>query len=127
MGAKAPNELIEVIADCTWGLVWDGISIHTCSGLLGTYLRFNNSHKCGLYLAAGLPVIVWEESGMASFINRNKIGICVSSLQEAAETINGMDKETYKMYRLNAQSIRQQISEGKFFLEALDKAEKIII
>ena len=125
MGKKAPDELIENISQCTWGLVWDGISINTCCGLLGTYLRFNNSHKCGLYLAARVPVIVWEESGMASFVNKYKVGICVSSLHDAADIINCMDQKVYNIYKKNAQSIGQLISEGKFFLEALEKAEKI--
>lgn len=127
MGEESPNELIKYIAGCSWGLVWDGDSIYTCNGLLGTYLRFNNSHKCGLYLSAGIPVIVWQESGMASFVNNHKVGICVSSLQAAAELINHMDKESYSSYRKNAQSIAKEIKNGKFFLNALDKAEKLKI
>jgi hypothetical protein len=36
-----------------------------------------------------------------------------------------MDQKVYNIYKKNAQSIGQLISEGKFFLEALEKAEKI--
>lgn len=125
MGEETPDELIKYIAECSWGLVWDGDSIDTCNGLLGTYLRFNNSHKCGLYLSAGIPVIVWQESGMASFVKKNQIGICVSSLHVAAELINHMDKEIYFMYRKNAQSIGQRVRKGSFFLNALEEAEQI--
>lgn len=127
MGKKTPDELIENISGCTWGLVWDGTSIDTCCGHLGTYLRFNNSHKCGLYLAARVPVIVWEESGMASFVNKYKVGICVSSLHEAADIINSMTPNEYIIYQKNVQSIGPLISKGNFFLEAIKKAEKLVI
>lgn len=127
MGEESPNNIIKAVSECSWGMVWDGDSIDTCSGLLGTYLRFNNSHKCGLYLSAGIPVIVWRESGMASFVNNYKVGICVSSLQEAAEKINLMDKPTYIIYKRNIQAVSELIRNGDFFLAALDKAEKINI
>lgn len=123
MGVKFHDELIEDIKGCTWGLVWDGTSVYSCAGSFGSYLKFNNSHKCGLYLAARIPVIVWDESGMASFVTKYKVGICVSSLQEAANRINQMSLETYCMYRKNTQNIGQYISEGKFFLEALRKLQ----
>lgn len=127
MGVKFHDELIKEVAACSWGLVWDGDSINSCTGTFGSYLRFNNSHKCGLYLAAGIPIIVWRESGMASFVNKHNAGICVSSLQEAEQLVNEMTMETYIMYRENAQNIGSRISEGKFFLEALAKAESIEI
>ncbi len=124
-GERKPNELINEIALCAWGLVWDGESIDTCSGLLGNYLRFNNSHKCGLYLAAGIPLIVWKESGMAHFVNENKVGICVESLFEAESIIKNMNEDTYNKYRNNAQRIGENIRHGHYFLEALRKAESI--
>lgn len=127
MGSKSPDKLIEEITECAWGLVWDGNSLETCKGLLGTYLRFNNSHKCGLYLAAGIPIIVWKESGMASFTDKYKIGISVSSLQEASNVIRDMDKDTYTLYRKNARLIGVKISKGEFFLKALEKAETLKI
>lgn len=125
MGENTPDELVKNITQCAWGLIWDGISIDSCAGTFGSYLRFNNSHKCGLYLAAGIPVIVWKEGGMVKLVDTYKVGICVSSLQEAAERINHMDKDTYNLYRKNAQRISLRISKGEFFLEALEKAEKI--
>lgn len=124
-GERKPNELVLEICHSAWGLVWDGNSIDTCTGLLGNYLRFNNSHKCGLYLAAGIPLIVWKESGMAHFVNENKVGICVESLYEAESTIKGMNDEDYNKYRDNARRIGENIRHGHYFLEALKKAESI--
>jgi hypothetical protein len=126
-GADSPDNLIGHIAACSWGLVWDGESINTCTGLLGTYLRFNNSHKCGLYLAAGIPLIVWRESGMAQFVSKYQVGICVSSLCEAADIIHRMDAHTYSDYRKNAQRVGMQVRRGDFFLRALAEAENLEI
>ena len=47
-----------------WGLVWDGYNIYSCTGDYGNYLRYNASHKLSVYLACGLPLIVWEHSAM---------------------------------------------------------------
>lgn len=127
MGTESPENLVEHVAKCSWGLVWDGPSIATCGDLLGTYLHFNNSHKCGLYLAAGIPMIVWQESGISIFVRKYQVGICVSSLSEAADIINNMDNDTYERHRKNAQCVGKQVRQGKFFLDALTKAENFEI
>lgn len=46
--------------------VWDGDSVDTCAGNTGAYLRYNNPHKTSLYLACGMPVIVWKEAAIAA-------------------------------------------------------------
>ena len=125
MGTQTPEGLINDIIDCSWGLVWYGESINSCVGDLAYYIRFCNSHKCGLYLAAGIPLIVWKESGMAHFVKENKVGICVESLYEAESIIQNMSKEDYEKYRDNAQRIGENIRHGHYFLEALKKAESI--
>ena len=63
-GAFAPDDLIPHLKG-SFGLVWDGTSTQTCEGNYGVYLRYNNPHKFSLYIAAGLPVIVWSESALA--------------------------------------------------------------
>ena len=66
-GKKTPDELIRLM-NGSFGLVWDGDSVDTCSGSYGEYLRINNPHKASLYLTAGMPVIVWKESAIAKFV-----------------------------------------------------------
>lgn len=127
MGTQTPEGLINDIIDCSWGLVWYGESIESCTGELSNYIKFCNSHKCGLYLAAGIPLIVWKESGMAHFVNENKVGICVESLYEAESIIKGMNDEDYNKYRDNARRIGENIRHGHYFLEALKKAESIYL
>ena len=56
-GSFLPDELPSAL-EGSFGLVWDGDSSKTCSGVFGEYLRYNNSHKASLYLASGFPIIV---------------------------------------------------------------------
>ena len=78
-----------------WGLVWDGTSIDTCEGELGAYLRLIASHKLSLYLAMGIPVIVWKESAEAEFVTREGLGIAVTSLKELPGRIAAISDEDY--------------------------------
>lgn len=80
-GSFPPEELIASI-EGNYGLVWDGPSIEGCEGNYGNYLRYNNPHKLSLYIAAGLPAIVWSESALADYVTENKLGIAVSSLDQ---------------------------------------------
>lgn len=123
MGAYTPDEMPGRVSICDWGLVWDGSSIDTCDGQMGQYLRFNNSHKAGLYLAAGLPLIVWKESGMAGFVQEHKCGICVESLHEAIILIAEMNADTYTRFQTNARNVMPLVRSGHFFLKQISNIE----
>ena len=64
-GSFKPEELPGRL-EGDFGLVWDGTSAETCAGNTGEYLKYNNPHKTSLYLAAGLPVVVWSRAAVAS-------------------------------------------------------------
>lgn len=81
------------VVEGNWGLVWDGAQLETCEGLYGEYLRFNSSHKISLYLALGIPVIIWSGSSLKHFIESNHLGIVVNSLTELSATINHLSDE----------------------------------
>lgn len=123
-GAVMPDELPALLGQCSWGLVWDGPFIETCDGQLGTYLRFNNAHKCGLYLAAGLPLIVWKESGMASFVESHHVGICIESITELPEQLQSISAEEYDAIRQSVLNESVRITQGYYFLQALHRAER---
>lgn len=123
-GAVTPDELPPLLNQCAWGLVWDGPLIETCDGPLGTYLRFNNAHKCGLYLAAGLPLIVWKESGMAHFVESHGIGIGVESLTGLPDALASITPERYQRLRQNVMKEGKLIRSGHYFLSALHLAER---
>ena len=71
--AELPYEL-----EGNFGLVWDGISVDTCAGVYGEYLKVNNPHKTSLYLASGIPVFIWKEAALAEFVEQERVGIKIS-------------------------------------------------
>ncbi len=103
----------------SFGLVWDGGSAETCSGMTGEYLRYNNPHKASLYLACGIPVIIWEQAAIAGFILENKCGFTVNSLHEMARIIECMPDYEYEEMRRNAKKMGQMLREGWFLRRAV--------
>jgi wefE len=119
-GSFMPDELLSALVG-SFGLVWDGDSAETCQGTYGNYLRFNNSHKASLYLAAGFPVVVWKESALAHFMLKQKCGIAVSSLYDLETELSNLTEEEYNELVRNARRIGSQLQEGKYLLTALAK------
>jgi len=66
----------------SYGLLWDGPSPDTCAGPYGSYMRVNTPHRISLFLACGIPVIVWDQSAMAPLVLEEGLGFAVSSLGE---------------------------------------------
>ena len=79
----------------SWGLVWDGDSISSCTGHLGEYLKIIAPHKFSLYIAVGLPVIVWSGSAMADVVREKNIGIVINSLYELKTKIENISPGEY--------------------------------
>lgn len=126
-GAFLPEEIPNKISDSKYALIWDGDSLNTCSGLIGQYMLYNNPHKLSLYLAAEVPVIVWEEAAVASFVKENKVGICVKSLEDVTKKINEVSQEQYSEFIKNVKEIGEKIRRGYFFERAINYALKKII
>ena len=117
-GAFMPDDL-PVALEGSFGLVWDGDSSETCQGTYGNYLRFNNSHKASLYLAAGFPLVVWKESALSHFVLENSCGIAVESLHNLKETIDNLSDTDYKDLVDNAKRVGQEIRDGHYLKTAL--------
>ena len=99
-----------------WGLVWDGDSLETCSGEKGEYLRYNSSHKISLYLAAGIPLVIWDQSSLAKWIKDKNIGICIHNISELEPLIQNTSDDEYKKMVYNVLEISKDIRNG-FFLK----------
>ena len=121
LGAFVPEEL-PLHLDGSFGLVWDGPSVDTCSGIFGDYLSLNNPHKVSLYLASGLPVIIWEGAALASFIEKAGVGFTVSSLHEIRNMIDRLSDEEYEKMKLNAKQIGRKLKSGAYLRAAAAKA-----
>ena len=113
-GKYDPDELISHL-DGQFGLVWDGDTIDTCGGTSGNYLRYNNPHKLSLYIAAGVPLIVWNQSALADYVLQNGLGICVDNLRDLQKKLQTITYDEY--YRLchNVLIIRKEIIAGDLF------------
>ncbi|MFA6874327.1 MAG: hypothetical protein WCR16_01755 [Bacilli bacterium] len=110
-GQFDPESLVKVL-DGWFGLVWDGKSPNTCSGNFGKYLRINTSHKFGLYMATGKPVIVWRDSALSNFVVQNSLGIAVSSLSEIPQALSSLPTSAYSVMLKNVQEIRKKVISG---------------
>lgn len=107
----------------SFGLVWDGPSINTCESVFGEYLKINNPHKTSLYLASGIPVIIWENAALADYIKENKCGITIDSLNNINNAINSITNEDYLEMQKNAQTIGSKLRNGYYTRNALQNAD----
>lgn len=124
-GTFLPDELIKNLQG-KYGLVWDGNSLDTCSGLTGEYLKINNPHKLSLYLAIGLPVIIWDKAAEADFVLKEHVGITVKSLYELSDKLSKVSDSDYENMKHNAQIVGARLRNGEYMTKAIKKAEEKI-
>ena len=105
-----------------FGLVWDGDSINTCNGPFGEYLRINNPHKLSLYLASGLPVIIWSQAAEAEFVNKNGVGVLVDSLMDIPKVLKGITDDQFRELDNNVLKMSERLRRGDFFADAFEKS-----
>ncbi|WP_350018982.1 galactofuranosyltransferase [Streptococcus australis] len=122
-GSFLPDELPAALVG-GFGLVWDGDSAETCSGIFGEYLRYNNSHKASLYLALGFPLVVWKQSALSHFVLENGCGIAVESLYDLSQALEQLDDKDYQDLLVNTRRIGQKIRDGSYLTNALNKIVK---
>ena len=122
-GSFLPDELPAAL-EGGFGLVWDGDSAETCSGVFGDYLRYNNSHKASLYLASGFPLLVWKQSALCHFVLEKNCGVAVESLHDLKNTIENLSDADYQELVANAKNIGKKIRDGFYLTSALKKLTK---
>lgn len=118
-GSFLPDELPAALKG-GFGLVWDGESAETCSGVFGEYLRYNNSHKASLYLASGFPLVVWKQSALSHFVLEQGCGIAVDSLYDLKATIENLSEDDYQTLVKNTKRVGQEIRDGHYLITALN-------
>ena len=120
-GSFEPDE-VPFSIEGSYGLIWDGDSLDTCSGVYGEYLKYNNPHKTSLYLASGVPVIIWEKAAMAHFVKKNNVGITIKSLNEIENILNNINEKDYSLMRSNAIKIGKKLRSGYYTKQAIEKS-----
>ena len=123
-GVYDPVELMDVM-EGSFGLVWDSTSADTCDGPFGEYMLFNNPHKIALYLASGMPVIVWDRSAMADFVKEEGCGFMVSRLSEIPDKISELSDEDYEKMRNNAMRVGKDMRKGSHIKAAVERAVEL--
>ncbi len=121
IGAYDSSAIVEKLQG-KFALVWDGESVDTCSGKMGEYTKFNNPHKLSLYVAAGIPVIVWQQAAIADFVSDNGIGVCVESLSEIPLILKGMNGRDYDSIKKKIKAVQKKVITGEFLNSALRTA-----
>lgn len=97
-----------------YGLVWGGDSVDSCTGNFGTYLQYNNPHKLSLYLASGMPVILWELAATAQFVKEHQVGMAVAGLKELNKKEGAVDACALR-------KVQKEIAAGRHFEAVLNK------
>lgn len=121
MGVVSPEEIPSLLKG-NFGVVWDGDSLDECTGNLGKYTMYNNPHKASLYIACGLPLIVWKKSAVSKFVEENELGICVDSLKNVESILSSIDENNYKRMLDNVLKIRHKVIDGMFLMESIEEA-----
>ena len=123
MGSFSPDE-IPAQLHASFGLVWDGETINGCSGTLGEYTRINNPHKLSLYIAAGIPVIVWAEAAVAEFVRKNHLGLTLDSISDLKDVFDRLSEDEYEDMRNHVKTMQQKLVSGFYLREVLKQIEK---
>lgn len=122
-GSFPPDELPYVMSG-SFGLVWDGESADTCAGVYGEYLKINNPHKTSLYLASGIPVIIWKQAALAAFVEENHCGITVDSISDIKEKVSSITDEEYRNLQLRAAEVGERLRAGYYTKKAVETCIK---
>lgn len=121
-GSFDPDDLPKYLTQ-SFGLMWDGNSVSSCSGIYGQYTKYNAPHKVSLYLSCGMPVIVWKKAGVADYIVKNHLGLAVESLTELDDKLDSISFEDYKQMKLNCLREAQKLRSGYFITNAITRIE----
>lgn len=106
-----------------FGLAWDSNGIYAYN----TYTQYNHPHKVSMYLAHGLPVIVWKKAAVANFIVANHLGLALDSLDDLDAAIANVTDEQISDLLAHVNRFGALIRDGWFTRQALLAAEQLLL
>lgn len=109
-----------------FGLSWYGESLSMGQGKIGEYMAYNNPHKISLYLRCHLPVILWRNAGLASFVEREGCGLIVDTLEVLEQQLAAITPEQYIEMYDNARRVSQLIADGHYARTAINHALQLL-
>lgn len=119
-GSYSSEDIVKKL-NGSFGLIWDGDEINTCSGFYGEYTKINNPSKFSQYIVAGLPVIVWKKSAVSKVVKEYNIGFSVNNLIELDTILNNMNENLYQYYLSNVMRLREKVMQGYHFRKAISE------
>lgn len=125
VGAYSQNNLIKAIPKNNFGIAWDDDLYQ--GGNYQEYTRYNSPHKVSLYLALGLPVIVWEESSIADFITKYRLGYTIKSISDVDILMAKITTEEMLLLKQRVNKFSNLLKEGIFTKLALITVEQWIL
>ncbi|MGT2913770.1 sugar transferase [Streptococcus criceti] len=126
-GSKTSTEIPSTISQYGFGLVWDGPAVDSCQGPFGDYMRYNNPHKVSLYLSTNLPVIIWKEAALASFIEEHGLGLTLDSLADLDNQLAQLSQDDYDQMKANCKAMGKQLRNGYYTTKAAQAAVEVVI
>lgn len=122
-GAFSSNNLSSLKG--SWGLVWDGNSIDKLEGDYGVYQKINSPHKASMYICAELPLIVSEESAIASIVKKENLGILVKSIHDIPDVVETLEEKQYQEILSNVVKYSERLKKGVNTMTCMEELEKV--
>lgn len=91
------------------------------------YTKYNSPHKVSLYVALGLPVIVWQDSAIADFVVKYRLGFAISSLSEIDPLMASIEEDELKQLKQRVNRFGCLLREGLFTKQVLIQVEHDIL
>lgn len=109
-GKFAPDELPNKL-EGKLGLIWDGNFDESDENIgMKQYTKYNNPHKLSCYMAAGLPVVIWEKAACANFVKEHNVGYTINSIYD----INEISYDDYNAKKNNTLKIKDNVRNGYY-------------
>ena len=74
-----------------------------------------------IYLAQGMPVIVWKWAALAGFVRENKLGLVVDTIDDIPAAIAALTAEDYADMAANARAWGEKLRRGDMTRTALER------
>lgn len=114
-GKVSPDELPNLL-EGNLGLVWDGAYNEDDEKFcLKNYTKYNNPHKFSLYMASGLPAVVWKKAAVAKFVDKYDVGYTIDNIYD----INNIDFSKYGEKLKNVSEIKEKVRSGYYIEKAV--------
>lgn len=72
-------------------------------------------------MATGIPVVVWDQSAIADFVEKNNVGITVSDLNNLNDKLSNISLDSYNQMVKNVKLIQEKVLDGNYFKAAISK------